>query len=927
MGLKVIEMPIEYPKELHILDNEDAKKSLELAYRYMKTEDGEQVSDEYITHELKEAVVVMEAAKKEAEEQAKLLGVALVEGQDGLPLFTQTWNQYHQCIELTATIAGNPDPNSFSYEGRQIKISIQLSASNTNFSPDDIDTMFEDVYKAAQDLNNNDNYLVSIKQIYEQFKTIGVLCPDEDSIEKLKQDYAEQLANNTINLDEIRERCTNLMRLFNEQLALAQLRVEINNPTYMPSDIKELKPYIVKIKKQAIENTSKQRRPIIINAYRQRQNENTPPGHANYNMRIYKPNSDTPSTQRDLAGGTFSNDWNGTLKNVVVVGHSHIPEDGITLVEEDRRSSSIAKLHGSIEDIRDKEEVYEAFKKLVIQYARDEIIAKLNAGEELPKELIIKEAYITLLSPFITKAAAHNLPVGAMAIFKAENEDSQLAYTRYCLERISEEKQLKFSEADIQFIIEHTHKSIIIPYVKSLEAIEIKHRSYFCNYMVNSVGGLFRTEKLDWGNKNYKYFVDGNLQRREYILEYFKENLPKVNNTNAQYLLNELDALIGKDSRNPCSIEQLQKIKKLIDWDISQIGLQLNVNIELAANIKQVFQLYITIEAYFAGSKELSNSRIAASYLASALDAQLATLLGFTPHHTCKSGIDRTGLQATIKEALLTDPADILEEKNADELLQRIYIGLQHGSGRAIKVSNNPGARGLQIPATVLWGHRDINGKDSDQIVNFLKEQQFDRMGKMAKAIYEVKSGNLPHLHANDNRVTSGVLFETHKDLMLDNYPSTDAVYHGTYDINTKSITYNTKTKTNIIIVTETKAKDAIYNAVIKDDADIYEGYRICLNNANITAKNIGSSTFTVSGVTSANVKEFMSAFDNVFNDDGSGKHVKIAFTKQSQQAINEYLKSNHISANYFKMRCKEVATTTSQSSPSSSNSSNSLSI
>jgi hypothetical protein len=711
--------------------SKESVKGLSMAYNAIAKQERQ------INAELADALSIRAIAQEKEQEIAESLGLGLQNNQ------SSQWNSHFNCYQMTAQLEDKGSPTTtpeglayFTADGREIKTSIQLSASNTNFNPDDINTMFQDSKAAAMALaadlpreTQKQKYLKAIERVYAEFATepgtmVRVYTPDslgkkfgfvppkfmDDSIEKIRKDFYEGIVRiEKNNVTDITNRTHKLNNLFINRLALEMARAKNNDATYVPESAKHLTHYVKMIRNKDIELHASKRRPILVNIY--------PCGVNQWIMRTYKPNSDEPSTRRQLEMGMFSNDLSGEIELIKKNADGTFQRIPVP-AGKDRRSSSIAVLthfKNKKEHDIELEKVYAAFKNMVIQYARDELIESVNAGKPISLDIVIKEAYITLLSPIKGHLAFSALP----GVLTHENEYSQLKFTHKCLERIASET-LKFSTQDQDYIMDHTQiKDEDRPL---LQSINITHRSYFSNYIVNKYLGI-HLEKFDLGTfsaslknrifsykkpKNYRHFIKGNKTRQQAIIEFIKQDLFASANVQEQLI----DMLKVNPIQDRTAFEILLKDKNI------------------RGNLRILLETYLDIEKYFHGdSTGISKSRLVASYIMAAEDAILADILGYTAHHTCKSGIDRTGLLALIKEARLP----VKWTPNAEqEFIQRLLTALQLGNSREIKTMNDPAARGLQIPTSVMTGHDE----ETAEIEQFLKDQNFNMLGKSKKHLF-----------------------------------------------------------------------------------------------------------------------------------------------------------------------------------------------
>lgn len=757
------------------------------------------IPDSTITQELTELDAIAAIAKEKNKQILRNLGETFSTTKRKSDPFSASWQEYTHNYVIRAKIAKRHDSSNsttaanHNFADREIITNIQSSASNNAFNPLHVLELFESVFKAAQDLAPQDAeakkiYLTKIQAIHDEFLTgteypkikrsmlvkflnkitsrkkhsgsdsdpddndgseVGAkLAADltKDSINKLMNDFKYSLAAGNLNLDSIINRNIFLERLFIGRLATALWQAE-KGRTNVPSK-NTYQEYVARIREQDILNASTNRRPILINIYKQEVVTNDPLV-SHYIMVTQIPNSDISSANRSLEGMMFSNDWTVVTEALTiqrnkkgeVVSYTKGPP------HEYIRSSSIARITYNKKTIIDANEnltkiadaekfkhVYEAFKKLVIQYAREDLIKKINNNEDISEilsnnELILKEAYITLLSPLndIKTGEKYTASLGKNVTDKTihENEAEQLATTKQCLLRIVHDKTLKFSNEDCAEIIHRTKnapnrdQNITI---ESLQRLRIKHKSYFCNYMVNKLGAV-DTEKIGrlFFKSNRKYFLAGNKIRRDWIADFIEHS-------------KELDTNL------PPNIRDLLRSKLIALFqhnDAESIADDIQPIMEdyrsRCPELYKILSLYIDIEKYFNKSiitprlsTKAQQARIAESYLTAAKDVKLGELLGFKAHVTCKSGVDRTGLFASFLEALSC---------NDGKLVTNLLLSLQHGANTTIKSINAPGIYGQQISSNALEGMLNEGG-DSKLIKKFFSEGKLNKIGKMIKAIY-----------------------------------------------------------------------------------------------------------------------------------------------------------------------------------------------
>lgn len=411
------------------------------------------MSAEDVNKELAEGIALREFTEQYVGELANSLGIRLAtecssewndESKDILvhARLTST-DPKTRTIEVNDKLRTVPYP---SYFGRDIEANIQLSASNSDYSPKHIQDLFDACSKAAKDLlPDNIPYQQAIKKIMQEFADEVRYDPsgtrstlhhslsgasaggddedDEDfsdlsgndSIKQLKKDLAALLNTQSIDrkkLNAILDRCTYLHNLFIGLLAVQLWRAETGN-VGIP-DKETFKTYQQKIRTQFVKNASNKKRPILINLHKL-VTDDAEPNVSHYVMETLIPNSDESSASRGMENLLFSNDWTVKVETVTVTHTS----SGCVITDRQfvcqyNRASSSAKI--TYEDdpsnqkkYADLEEVYQASKLRIAQKAKQEIIQRLRSGEKIEdilrgSTINIREGHITLLSPLGKKS-------------------------------------------------------------------------------------------------------------------------------------------------------------------------------------------------------------------------------------------------------------------------------------------------------------------------------------------------------------------------------------------------------------------------------------------------------------------------------------------------------------------------------------------
>lgn len=408
------------------------------------------MSSEDVNKELAEGLALREYTKQYVDELAHTLGIPLATA------CTSSWNnesndirvqarlnsaeQTTRVLEVNDELRTVPYP---SYFGRDIEANIQLSGSNSDYSPKHIQDLFDACFQAASDFMPKDkSYQHAIKKLMQEFAdevrydpsstrstlhhSLSSAYSDEDdddfadlsgndSIKNLKRDLAALINTQTIDrkkLNAILDRCTYLHNLFIGLLAVYLWRAETGN-TGTPNK-ETFKEYQQKIRAQFIKNASTKKRPILVNIHRLA-TDDADPNVSHYVIETLIPNSDESSASRGMENLLFSNDWTVKVETVTV---THTATGCLIgdrqFVCQYNRASSSAKI--TYEDdpsnqkkYADLEEVYQASKLRVAQKAKEEIIERLRRGEEIEyilkdSSIVIREGHITLLSPLGKKS-------------------------------------------------------------------------------------------------------------------------------------------------------------------------------------------------------------------------------------------------------------------------------------------------------------------------------------------------------------------------------------------------------------------------------------------------------------------------------------------------------------------------------------------
>jgi len=623
----------------------------------------------------------------------------------------RSWDPSCLTMDIKTKIAGiTPPPNDthyLNYEGRDIEFRFATRASNNNWHIADIVNLFESKFASARTLHpRNEIYQKAVEALYTKYHA---------ELNKLLEEIETLRESNKAELELILEKCEKLHRRLICEIGVALARAERLDPLFNPNEA-QIEEQVLGLQKQENFIHSKKRRPIIINAYPQ---ETKDAKTAQWIIEMNIPKSDISSANRSLDDLMISNWWH--VENYVVEfaqqADGHYDFKSSKLRDEFDRSSSSAQLTDEDHATRREKEVA-AFRRMIVQDARDMLVKAINSGKykdkPIPKELTVKTAYITMLSPFIEqetgKAIESITPDSAKAKTITENENAQLDALEYSAAKVQDEL-LKFqSEDDIKYILQHTHGKITR---QQIEAIGISQDNFAGNYVVNAFLGL-NMENLDWGKLNKSYNQRG-IEKLHIQIKKFLE----------QFTTGKYGSLI--------SLFDPSKVEK--SWDKTK-GRLLDQRIRLKAakeapEIVELIECYIKLQDYWHNLSD-GNGRLVQSFLAVANMCRIAAILDFKAHLTCKSGKDRTGLAIAIKEALLGD----------DELVRvNICNALKYFAGKELNARNLPGCRGMQITSTILSELYEINGHSllgyPEDIQKLIREECIDRIGKLGKTVYE----------------------------------------------------------------------------------------------------------------------------------------------------------------------------------------------
>jgi hypothetical protein len=674
-------------------------------------------SQKSINNELREMRQVAKLAKREAKDFLVKQGLKA----DGD--FVYNWNQQFMCLEIKLKIAGTipakSDEHFLSYEGRQIEIKVLTRNSNNNFGSADIRSIFESKFATAQSFHtHNKIYQNNIRALNNKF---------ELEIVDLMRNF------DNISLGEALDRCIQIHQEFICALAAELARADKGNYDYNPST-KMISDSIEILKERENSLLSFIRRPILINCYPQ---ETLDAAKSQWLINVNTPKSDISSASRNLSQLMISNWWRVQNKTVnLETTARECKVVAFSLKDEFDRSSSLAQLS---QDEIDRKRELETLRRIIIQDASDMLIEGINSStfKNIPQKLMVKTAYITLLSPFIDKSTGQSIkdftPESAHAKTIIENEKAQLDSLQACLAAM-EGVTLSFTPKDIEHILKHTGGKIN---EEQLQAIRIGQKNFSGNFVVNKFLGQ-NMELYDlWSNHNRKYNNTGLKKLHEHIRNFIDEY---ADGKHALDLKGFFDSALTES--------KWEDVKAILEQKKLRIP---------PGKLHDLITLYISIQDHWHSTSNKSNSRIVNSFIAAANECEIAEILGFKSRITCKSGKDRTGLFIALKEALLSD----------DQLLiQNTCNALKFFAGKDMNQRNIIGCRGMQISASILNGLYEINGHKLDgypsEIQDLIHQQLLDRIGKLGKAVYDCNSASFGY----DSAVTRYVK----------EYPPTDRV-------------------------------------------------------------------------------------------------------------------------------------------------------
>lgn len=740
------------PEQLEVLKDKHTKENLGKNAKYITKQ---------LIRELQEIELLKEVSAKETNDLAQEFGLALDTTDK------QEFSKYSNEFKVVKKFADDPVLDrevDHSYAGREIEVHIQALGSNNDLNPTHVQDTFDGIFNAAESLNiKNKKYLQTIHEIKEEFETgtvhtrikvKGKTLEFNDNLANIKNALSQQMHDNSLIIP-VLDRNINFHKQFIGRLAIALWQAE-NNSNDVP-DYTTYAKYIKMIQNKDLEDISKVKRPFISYIYKakvpsDKANEST------YILTEYIPTSDVSSGLRTLESKNgqpqkFSNEWTVRIKHVKIT-HKRDNTIEYKVVKKDEyiRSSSIAIINYEPKNKKqydrntELEDVYKSFKNHVKQLARDKIVEMVNNNNKKSlnrilgsDRIVINEAFVTLLSPLMSVNSGLNLtkmlgkPVANIAIH--ENEYAQLQSTKYCLDRIRKEI-LTFNDTDINDILKRTEQSrkdqnnFINKHIKDdtefkskLRKIKIYHRNYFSNYMVNKVG-KFSLEVFGVFNLNKKYFLEGNKQRLNYIRRYVKYSKTMAQHPELQQEL--LDILTSKSTRKNAALKKFQQ--------------KYGKEFQDCKNVSKIINLYMDIEDHFynTSSKRLyrhgktlinkngKSDRALESYIASIKEIQLLKRLNIVGHVTCKSGVDRTGLQSSCCEVMsLQDPNKDLDMQAFSENILR---SVEHGAARRVKTANIHGAAGQQITANVFSTIKRLH--------DFIKTKALGKVGSLGRTIY-----------------------------------------------------------------------------------------------------------------------------------------------------------------------------------------------
>jgi len=633
-------------------------------------------SVEELNKELTEMLIMVEQAKQQAYTFLNNNGLRATND------LSFEWNEHFMCLEIKLKIDGDPISTQakhyLSYEGREIQIRIMSSSSNNNFNPDDMTKMFEAKKQAALALN-------------------PLINTEFDDLESELQDLTMKFS--TTKLARILEELTYVNQKLLCRLAVELIRKDRENDTYSPT-VAEISMKISFIEKQETSNISRTRRAIKMVAYPQATNDSA---HSQWMLTTNVPKSDISSDERALHVRRVPNAWDVTqnvckfTNSSLVSVHKHI---------EVYRSASVAQLHEGVISRGIGSDEYKNLRNLIVETARDQIIERLNSGQEIDWQQIfsIKTLYLTLLTPLKDKESSSRmllidkLPTKIKDTLLKGNEDEQLHSLRTALLHISG-KKLELSELDIQFILDHVPENATPDIKAKLQDIKIQHEYFYSNFTVNTFKKFDLGMFMDCTKNNELHNTKG--------VEYLDGHLIKFLNGQGFDLAN----IIYKPGYNSETA-----IKK--EWPDIKVALEKELSkLSPFSNIYRALNLYMQLGDYFDSQQDRKlkikslvstplaksgNSLLVESYFAAAIEVQLAAMMGFDIRTTCKSGKDRTGLFLAILEASAGPP---------EKFRINLCRALKYSDIKELIEQNRAGCRGVQVDADVMDGLRTYAGR------------------------------------------------------------------------------------------------------------------------------------------------------------------------------------------------------------------------
>jgi hypothetical protein len=610
----------------------------------------------------------------------------LVEDQLGFTLerdsndnfVAESWGKYSNDLNIHAKIidapaqvrAENPNLPYFTLDGRKIEVNLQLSASNSDFSPTHIQTSFDIRLQAARDLHPDDeDYQTALDQLQALFSTQGITYPklkhhahssvdydvdeadlefddddsqhDEftqltgrDSIEKIKQDFAFLLQTNSSDrkkLSNILDRCENLLGIFVGYLAIELWRAETGQLDQIPSKA-EFIEYQKKINDQLKKNISAQKRPIMFNVHKQA-TADLDPNISEYVIETLIPNSDESSASRGMENMMFSNDFTVHVEVVTLRVNGSTCE---IVKREDKgtynRSASKAKItydydpksRKNTANYSDRDQVYQSLKLRIRQEVIEKIVRRIREGDDLAdilqqNSIDVVQVHITLLSNIMSKWMGHavvrllswmkNIPLLNKIYKGAKN----------ILIDENEDEQLRFTQEAAQnlkdddaiYLTEQDMQEIASRTAGFISADQLRHRRIKINY--DYYLGNYMVNKISRFRTEMLAILNLN---RTYFLEHNQLRRDKIaryirnNVAIPQELRDELYAIF-KNNPTPEINQELAAFKaNKLQRYLNDSAYASNPKVKKALNdVEKIIDYYMQIEDHFSKATVLGQIR------------------------------------------------------------------------------------------------------------------------------------------------------------------------------------------------------------------------------------------------------------------------------------------------------------------------------